>query len=368
MPSLLENHLPSKPQLELVIITMWEKFFSPHSYWIRNFLAFLTLVFGLLLTGLMKSETGIYFPLVTIIVIFLITLLAGWWLGLIATVVLVVLTDYFFLEPFGTVLLTPESFHNLYIICAFGLAVSILSASLRLSIRQLLMARRHAEDVAKTMERMLLMVSHDIRNPLAAAKMSIQMSLRYQMAPETQNRFSGRAIESLDRADQLIETLLDLGRMRAGHILNLNFKTCDLVVVIKKTVEELRAYNVERVRLEIPEKLIGIWSEEGMRRALENLLTNAFKYGEPKGEIRVTLAQMDSIVKLSVHNKGEPIALSDQGALFEPFYRAGRTDPNGWGLGLPLVKGIVQAHGGQIEITSTPVHGTTFSLLLPLRT
>jgi signal transduction histidine kinase len=98
-------------------------------------------------------------------------------------------------------------------------------------------------------------------------------------------------------------------------------------------------------------------------------VTNAVKYGAPKRPIGIAFHYIGERVRVTVHNWGEPIAPEDQPLLFEPFAR-GRTaahiDRSGWGLGLALVRGCAEAHGGTVSLESTPEAGTTFTLEIPL--
>ena len=92
-----------------------------------------------------------------------------------------------------------------------------------------------------------------------------------------------------------------------------------------------------------------------MRRALWNLASNGIKYGGPKTSVEIRVASTAGMVELAVHNEGPVIPAEDRAALFEPFSRAisvRAAAARGWGLGLTLVKGCVEAHGGVVEIES----------------
>jgi signal transduction histidine kinase len=105
-----------------------------------------------------------------------------------------------------------------------------------------------------------------------------------------------------------------------------------------------------------------------MRRAIWNLTSNAIKYGDEGTPVGVRIAARAGFVELAVHNHGPVIAAEDRDALFEPFSRAisvRAAAQRGWGLGLTLVKGCVEAHGGVVAIESEPEKGTTFTLRFP---
>jgi len=107
----------------------------------------------------------------------------------------------------------------------------------------------------------------------------------------------------------------------------------------------------------------------GLRRIVDNLASNAAKYGAPETPIEVSLEQDGLHATLRVKNQGEPIAQSEQSTIFEPFHRsrsATESAQKGWGLGLPLVKGFAEAHGGTATVASSASAGTCFTVKLPL--
>jgi two-component system OmpR family sensor kinase len=106
-----------------------------------------------------------------------------------------------------------------------------------------------------------------------------------------------------------------------------------------------------------------------MRRALENLLSNAGKYSYPGSAIRITLRNEDNQMCLSVHNQGAALSAEEQARIFQPFERGTAAEQGaqqGWGIGLTLVQGIVDTHGGKISVESTPGGGTTFTVKNPM--
>ena len=95
-------------------------------------------------------------------------------------------------------------------------------------------------------------------------------------------------------------------------------------------------------------------------------MNNAFKYGEPGTPVRVELRTFSDHVTLSVHNRGEPIAEAAMGKLFDAFQKA-TTTAEGWGIGLAVVKSVVDSHGGVVKVESSRKKGTSFTLDLPIR-
>jgi signal transduction histidine kinase len=226
---------------------------------------------------------------------------------------------------------------------------------MRTAFREAIASRQHAE-------RMLAIVSHDVRNPLATVRLAVQLSEDAQ--PQRQRELRGTMLRNLDHADAMIQSLLDVSSIRAGKTLPLAFKPCDLSAEVRAMVAESRVGT--RVEIDAKDPIVGSWATAGIRRALDNLIANAVKYGEPDAPIVVRLERCGAHAHLSVHNDGAPIPEASRAKIFEPFERAGAADIAGWGLGLSLVRAIAEAHGGTISLESAPRAGTTFTLDLPI--
>jgi signal transduction histidine kinase len=217
-------------------------------------------------------------------------------------------------------------------------------------------------------ERFVATLSHDLRSPLTAAKISAQLLVRKLGDPESILKLAGQIAGSLDRADQMIRDLLDANRIKAGEKLPIEIEECDLCKIASDTLADLTTVHGDRFRLQGYFSIQGYWSVSGIRRILENLCNNAIKYGGDSCPVTVSLIQESNTVQIEVHNEGTPIPLKDQESLFEPFRRtelAQAGGQKGWGLGLTLVRGIAEAQGGNVSVISDPEHGTTFRVVLP---
>ncbi|NPD28665.1 ATP-binding protein [Corallococcus exiguus] len=217
-------------------------------------------------------------------------------------------------------------------------------------------------------EQFVTILAHDLRGPLSTAKMGAHALLRAPEKLEARRDLALRIDRNIERADQMVRDLLDANRIHAGQRLPLRLDTCDLGRIAHDVVDELTMLHGERFMLEAEEHVRGIWSAEELRRALWNLGTNALKYGAADSLITFTVTATGAQAQASVHNQGPAIARADQEAIFKPFIRtrSAKTGPSkGWGLGLTLVWGCAQAHGGRVELTSDADTGTTFRLMLP---
>jgi signal transduction histidine kinase len=173
---------------------------------------------------------------------------------------------------------------------------------------------------------------------------------------------------SLNRLDAMIQNLLDGSRIRAGERLSLQFTNCDLALVLHEVVEELRMVHGPRIVAVSNRDLKGNWGADGLRRAVENLITNAVKFGAKGTPITVSWDAGMHAIAITVQNEGPVIPEEDIPHLFQKFRRAASNDPStppGWGLGLTLVKGVVDAHHGKIHVTSAEGAGTRFTLEIP---
>jgi PAS domain S-box-containing protein len=253
-----------------------------------------------------------------------------------------------------------------------------------IDVTERVLARRRAEESAQALagavsrleterelrERFVATLSHDLRTPLTAAKMSALILIRKPDDADAVGKFAGKIVANIDRGDGMIRDLLDANRIGAGERLPIEVSECDANAVARETLEELATVHGDRFLLMAPGRPIrGYWSRSGIQRILENLCANAVKYGARERKVAVALSRSEPWLRLSVHNWGAPIPPQDQRTLFEPYRRtasaqAGRE--KGWGLGLTLVKGLAEAQGGSVSVKSSAENGTTFEVRLPL--
>ncbi len=336
----------------------WERFFGverPLAARIVTTLAVAICGFGLTFTAF--RATGFYFTSMVIVTVTIVALFAGTRLALAHAVAISLAADYFFIPPVGMVLTSPASWEHFAIIVTIAIVVAMAASSMRIAFRETITSRQHAE-------RMLAVVSHDVRNPLATVRLAVELS--ETAPPSRRNDLRAIMLRNLEHADTMIQSLLDVSSIRAGKTLPLAFKPCDLAAEVRTMVAETRAAHVE---IEATEPIVGKWSVAGIRRALDNLISNAVKYGAPDAPIVVRVERHGGHAWLSVHNDGAPIPEASREKLFEPFERgAASEEVAGWGLGLPLVRAIAEAHGGTISLESAPRAGTTFTLDLPIAT
>jgi signal transduction histidine kinase len=211
-------------------------------------------------------------------------------------------------------------------------------------------------------------LTHDLKTPLTAGRVAAQIILRSLNEKSVIERAAEKVIESIDRTDRMINDLLDANRIRAGQKLPIRVGPLNLRKLLTVTLKELILVHGERFVLNCSDDIQGVWDGDGLRRVIENLAYNAIKYGFEDSPITIYVKTFDDKIQIIVHNFGEPISVAEQKTLFDQFRRtrvAENSDQKGWGIGLTLVRGLVEAHGGQVSVESKKETGTRFILVLP---
>jgi len=220
----------------------------------------------------------------------------------------------------------------------------------------------------KERERFVAAVSHDLRSPIASAKMAVdlmQPSLRN--APEARDFFA-ILMRNLDQAELLLRDLLDVNRVHSGRRLPIYPEKLELGALTYEVSQDFTSLHGNRFNVDANAKVFGYWCQHSLRRMFDNLLSNAIKYGKVGTPITIHLRQDENSVTILVHNFGQVISPADQSTIFEPFERLkvpGSAEDPGWGLGLAIVKAIAEAHGGAVAVSSLAEIGTTFTVTLP---
>ena len=215
-------------------------------------------------------------------------------------------------------------------------------------------------------------VSHELRTPVAAILSQCEYASRPDSTEEELRQSLGGISAQARRMSALIAQLLLLARAESGKQV-LQKETVDLTLLTETVAEEQRTAAQARniaLHTELAEEVIVTADEAMLMRLLINLLANAIAYGREGGNIWVTLAQAEDRITLAVRDDGIGIAPEHLEKIWNRFYQA---DParsanrTGAGLGLPMVRWIARAHGGEVTAESAPDQGSTFTLTLPRR-
>ena len=212
-------------------------------------------------------------------------------------------------------------------------------------------------------------LAHDLRNPLNAIMLSTGVLTTHPELPAGAARTVQRIEASARRMSGLIEQVLDLTRARAGGGIPVARRPGDLAELCRGMIDELAIASSGRlIELVTDTDAVGAWDSDRLGQVVSNLLGNAVAYSPPGSRIDVRLTGDAERVVLTVRNDGPPIPDHLLPTLFDPFRRAtaersGRS--GGLGLGLYITDQIIRAHGGTIDVTSTEVGGTSFTVTLP---
>jgi heavy metal sensor kinase len=212
--------------------------------------------------------------------------------------------------------------------------------------------------------------SHELQTPLTILKGEVEVALRSPRSPEEYQRTLKSALEEIDRIARLVDELLLLARADAG-VLRMDRKTVDLSQVVEEIYDQGKVLAASRdINLLIGqmEPLFIRADAERLRRLLLNLLDNGIKYTPAGGRVRLSLQREGKWAILKIEDTGIGLSPEDQERIFDRFYRSAEArsrSAGGYGLGLCIARSIAEAHGGRIEVISTPGLGSTFSVFLP---
>lgn len=216
-------------------------------------------------------------------------------------------------------------------------------------------------------------VSHELRTPLSLIQLYAEtLELGRIQTQEKKEEYYRIIRKESERLGKLISNILDFSRIEAGRK-EYDLRETDIAELVRNTLDTYR-YQIEKngfefemsIEPQIPAMRL---DREAIARALLNLVNNALKYSADKKFLLVKLYRANSTVKLEVVDRGIGIAYRDQSKIFDKFYRTCDPlvhDTKGSGLGLSLVRHITHAHGGEVEVESTPGKGSKFTLSLPI--
>jgi signal transduction histidine kinase len=216
-------------------------------------------------------------------------------------------------------------------------------------------------------ERVAGALAHDLRQPVSNVTMGAQLILRLEPPPAIAD-WAGRILKNGERMSAMLKDLLDALTLQSGDRLKLALSQFDLLALAESVAQRARDYQGADVRVE-GEAVTGWWSHPALERALENVVNNAQKYGDPGTPIEIHLGVDNERAVLSVRNQGKPIPPEEFEAIFQQFVRAkdaGDTPAGSWGLGLPYVRTVAQSHGGSALVFSDADAGTVFVIDVPV--
>ena len=212
--------------------------------------------------------------------------------------------------------------------------------------------------------------SHELQTPLTILKGEMEVALRSPRSAKEYQRVLESGLEEIDRISQLVEGLLLLARADAG-VLRLDLRPVELKELLQEIYEQMKvvaddhSVSLQTASME-PVSIQG--DRENLRRLLLNLVDNAIKYTAEAGSVTLSVQAEGEWAAVRIFDTGIGLSKDEQDRIFTRFYRAVEArsqGEGGAGLGLCIAESIAEAHGGRIQVESTPGQGSTFTVFLP---
>ena len=235
------------------------------------------------------------------------------------------------------------------------------------------MARKMAPKDKQVRFQFLSVLSHELKAPLNAVEGYLNMVKERQLGTNLNdyNELIDRSLKRLHGMRSLILDLLDLSKIESG-VRSQRPKNTDLVEIARNAIDTIMPFAIQKevtVNLDAPEKLVMMFDANEIEIIFNNLISNAIKYNHQGGTIDITLRSEDHQTMISVKDTGIGISQEDQERLFKDFVRIKTSQTKnitGSGLGLSIVKKVVELNKGHITVESQPGQGSTFSIWLPV--
>jgi signal transduction histidine kinase len=232
---------------------------------------------------------------------------------------------------------------------------------------------RYSANLAASRDMFLGVLGHDLRGPLTSIAMSNQLLAKADAPPAAREKASARITRATREMNRLIADLLDYTRSRLGAGIPIDHAPCDLGTVCREALDSVQAANPgQAFELVKSGDLRADADAPKIGQALANLLLNAVQHGDRREPIRLSVTGESAFVVLKVANRGVPIAPETLPRVFEPMTRfpvpgeeADERSKTSMGLGLFIVREIVNGHLGDITVTSSAEAGTVFTIRLP---
>jgi signal transduction histidine kinase len=286
----------------------------------------------------------------------------GLWPGMLATVLSTLALDYFFVTEIRAIDLGPAVYMSLAVFVVVAVAIN----SLNVMQRRLQAALRGHN---RRQSQFMAVLAHELRNFLSPITPAVAILKRRGQGDELVAETCATLERQVRNIARLIDDLLDVGRIEEGKV-RLRVETVDLAAVVAEAVEAARPLieaRGHRLRLSLPPAPLRLAADRTrLEQVLVNLLTNAAKYTEPGGRIVLAVERDGRDVVVRVRDNGQGIDPRLLPRIFDPFTQAENGSQGGLGIGLNLVRGLVEMHGGRVAALSDGRgRGSEFVVRLP---
>ena len=239
---------------------------------------------------------------------------------------------------------------------------------------ELTRANAELKELDQRKSEFLLIAAHQLRTPLSGLKWALNMLIEGQVGPvsDAQKTLLKKSYEGNERMIGLVNEMLNANQIDIGTftLQTVSTQVLDLIdEVLSETLPSASKTGIT-IAFDHRDNTPPLMVDPGkMRAAFQNLLDNAIKYSRPDGDISISVSRSEGKVQFAIQDHGIGIPTSEQSHIFSRFFRASnamKMDPNGSGLGLYIVKSIVEKHGGKVWFTSEENKGTTFYCALTI--
>ncbi|UCD71362.1 MAG: HAMP domain-containing protein [Syntrophobacterales bacterium] len=263
---------------------------------------------------------------------------------------------------------TTELEHNVTELSEARMATLNILEDINEAKKELEKANRELIEMDEMKSKFLGTASHELKTPLTAIKANVDFILSGREGPMPRNfrQYLVTIQRNTNRIQEIMEKMLDMARIKAGKI-DLLVERVNLLKAVKEYVKEIKP--VEKridIKIKIPRDIHVEVDKNRLHDIYINLLSNAFRFTSPGGEVKIGARRDNDVVLAEVSDSGVGIPEDQREKVFDEFYQVDRKRYGGTGLGLTIVKGIVEEHGGKIWVDSEVGRGSTFYFTVPL--
>lgn len=252
----------------------------------------------------------------------------------------------------------------------YGIAITLLLGGMILGVYLIIKDINREKHLSQLRSDFVSNVTHELKTPLTSIYMFAESIMLGRVKTKSdQKEYLGIILKETDRLKRLINNILDFSKREKGklvyHCIEVNISE-----VIKSAIHDLDYWIIEKkfsVRSKIEEDIFGYADPDAIKQAVINLLSNAMKYSRDRKEVLVKLWKKGELIYIQVEDKGIGIPEDQLDSIFDKFYRVennNNTEVSGTGLGLTVVKDIVQAHKARILVESKINEGSIFTIIL----
>jgi two-component system phosphate regulon sensor histidine kinase PhoR len=252
----------------------------------------------------------------------------------------------------------------------YGIASVLLLVAMSLGVVLILRDIAREKHLACLRSDFISNVTHELKTPLTSIRMYAESLLMGRVnSNQVQKEYLSVVVNETDRLKRMINNILEFSKMEKGKP-EYFFVNSNLASILKSVIQEMNYWLDKEgfdVVTELDDTILASVDREKMKQAISNLLSNAIKYSTDTKKIYVRLYQKSDHIFIEVEDCGIGIAEDKLSRIFEEFYRIGQKESiSGTGLGLTVVKEIIEAHSGTISVTSEIGKGSKFTVRIPL--